>query len=48
MSQVRVVLRIGAFVGFSAGILAAYETRRAMTSVSGQEQQMYYFTSTPR
>jgi len=38
MSQVRVVLRIGAFVGFSAGILAAYETRRAMTSVSGQEQ----------
>jgi len=38
MSQVRVVLRVGAFVGFSAGILTAYETRRAMTSASGREQ----------
>ncbi|MGB3052300.1 MAG: lysophospholipid acyltransferase family protein [Polyangiales bacterium] len=37
MSQVRVVLRTGAFFGFSAGILAAYETRRAMTSASEQE-----------
>ena len=38
MSKVRVVLRIGAFVGFSAGILAAYEARRTMTSASGQEE----------
>jgi 1-acyl-sn-glycerol-3-phosphate acyltransferase len=36
MSRVRAVLRTGAFFGFSAGILAAYETRRAMTSVPGQ------------
>ena len=38
MSKVRVFLRTGAFVGFSAGILAAYETRRAITAESGQEQ----------
>jgi 1-acyl-sn-glycerol-3-phosphate acyltransferase len=38
MSKVRVFLRTGAFVGFSAGVLAAYETRRAITSESGQEQ----------
>jgi 1-acyl-sn-glycerol-3-phosphate acyltransferase len=38
MSKVRVVLRTGAFVGFSAGILVAYETRRAMTSESGQDR----------
>ena len=37
MSKVRAVLRTGAFVGFSAGILAAYEARRAMTSESGQD-----------
>ena len=37
MSRVRAVLRTGAFFGFSAGILAAYETRRAMTPTSGQE-----------
>ncbi len=37
MSKVRAILRTGAFVGFSAGILTAYETRRAMTSESGQE-----------
>lgn len=37
MSKLRAVLRTGAFVGFSAGILAAYETRRAMTAASGQE-----------
>jgi 1-acyl-sn-glycerol-3-phosphate acyltransferase len=38
MSKLRAVLRTGAFVGFSAGILAAYETRRALTAESGQEQ----------
>ena len=38
MSKVRVVLRAGAFVGFSAGILVAYETRRAMTSELGQDR----------
>jgi 1-acyl-sn-glycerol-3-phosphate acyltransferase len=38
MSKVRAVLRTAAFAGFSAGILAAYETRRAMTPDSGQEQ----------
>jgi 1-acyl-sn-glycerol-3-phosphate acyltransferase len=38
MSKVRVFLRTGAFVGFSAAILAAYETRRAITSESGQAQ----------
>jgi len=37
MSRVRAVLRTGAFFGFSAGVLAAYETRRAMTPTSGQE-----------
>lgn len=37
MSKLRAVLRTGAFVGFSAGILATYETRRAMTPASGQE-----------
>lgn len=31
MSKVRAALRSGAFVGFSAGILVAYETRRAWT-----------------
>ncbi|MBT8453094.1 MAG: 1-acyl-sn-glycerol-3-phosphate acyltransferase [Deltaproteobacteria bacterium] len=36
MSRVRAVLRTGAFFGFSAGILAAYETRRVMTSAPGQ------------
>jgi len=36
MSKVRAILRTGAFAGFSAGILAAYETRRAMTHESGQ------------
>ncbi len=34
----RVVLRAGAFVGFSAGVLAAYEARRALTPEPGQEQ----------
>jgi len=38
MSKVRAFLRTGAFVGFSAGILAAYEARRAVTSESGREQ----------
>lgn len=38
MSKVRAVLRTGAFVGFSAGILAAYEGRRAMTPASRQAQ----------
>ena len=38
MSKVRVVLRAGAFVGFSAGVLAAYEARRALTPQSGQQQ----------
>jgi len=38
MSKVRVALRAGAFVGFSAGILVAYETRRAMTSELGQDR----------
>ena len=38
MSKLRVVFRTGAFVGLSAGILAAYETRRAMTPSSGQEE----------
>jgi len=38
MSKVRAVLRAGAFAGFSAGILTAYETRRAITPESGQEQ----------
>jgi 1-acyl-sn-glycerol-3-phosphate acyltransferase len=38
MSKVRAVLRTGAFVGFSAGILAAYEARRVTTPESGQEQ----------
>lgn len=38
MSKVRVVLRTGAFVGFSAGILTAYEARRALTPEAGQEQ----------
>jgi len=38
MSKVRAVLRSGAFAGFSAGILTAYETRRAMTPESGQEE----------
>jgi len=37
MSKVRAVLRTGAFFGFSAGILATYETRRAMTTSSGRE-----------
>jgi len=38
MSKVRAFLRTGAFVGFSAGILAAYEARRALTSASEREQ----------
>jgi 1-acyl-sn-glycerol-3-phosphate acyltransferase len=38
MSRVRAFLRTGAFAGFSAGILAAYEARRAVTSESGREQ----------
>jgi lyso-ornithine lipid O-acyltransferase len=38
VSKVRVVLRTGAFVGFSAGVLAAYEARRAMTPASAHEQ----------
>jgi 1-acyl-sn-glycerol-3-phosphate acyltransferase len=38
MSKVRVVLRTGAFVGFSAGVLTAYEARRALTPEAGQEQ----------
>jgi len=38
MSKVRAVLRAGAFAGFSAGILTAYETRRVMTPESGQEE----------
>ncbi|MFA9470106.1 MAG: 1-acyl-sn-glycerol-3-phosphate acyltransferase, partial [Deltaproteobacteria bacterium] len=38
MSKVRAFLRTGAFVGFSAAILAAYEARRAITSESGQAQ----------
>lgn len=37
MSKLRAVLRTGAFVGFSAGVLGAYETRRAMTPASGQK-----------
>ena len=37
MSKVRAFFRTGAFVGFSAGILTAYETRRAMTSEDAQE-----------
>jgi len=37
MSGVRAVMRTGAFFGFSAAILTAYETRRAMTSTPGQE-----------
>lgn len=36
MSKLRAALRSGAFVGFSAGILATYEARRAMTSPSEQ------------
>ena len=38
MSKVRAVLRTGAFVGFSAGVLTAYEARRALTPEAGQEQ----------
>jgi len=38
MSRVRVVLRAGAFVGFSTGILTAYEARRALTPAEGQER----------
>lgn len=38
MSKVRVVLRTGAFVGFSAGILTAYEARRALTPEAGHQQ----------
>ena len=37
MSKVRAFFRTGAFAGFSAGILTAYETRRAMTSEAEQE-----------
>lgn len=32
MSRVRAVLRTGAFVGWSAAVLAAYETQRALTA----------------
>jgi len=38
MSKVRAVLRTGAFVGFSAGVLTVYEARRALTPKAGQEQ----------
>jgi 1-acyl-sn-glycerol-3-phosphate acyltransferase len=38
MSKVRAVLRAGAFVGFSAGVLTAYEARRVLTPEAGQEQ----------
>ncbi len=38
MSKMRAVLRTGAFVGFSAGVLTAYEARRALTPAAGQEQ----------
>jgi len=38
MSKVRAALRSGAFVGFSAGILAAYETKRMITPESEREQ----------
>ena len=38
MSKVRAVLRTGAFVGFSAGILAAYEARLALTPAAGHDQ----------
>ncbi|MGB8329885.1 MAG: lysophospholipid acyltransferase family protein [Polyangiales bacterium] len=34
MSKVRAVLRTGAFVGFSAGVLAAYEARLALAPAS--------------
>jgi 1-acyl-sn-glycerol-3-phosphate acyltransferase len=37
MSKLRAVLRTGAFVGFSAGVLVAYEARRATTSAAAQE-----------
>jgi len=37
MSKVRAVLRTGAFIGFSAGILAAYEARRVLTPAAEQE-----------
>ncbi len=37
MSKLRAVLRTGAFVGYSASILLAYETHRAMTPESGRE-----------
>jgi 1-acyl-sn-glycerol-3-phosphate acyltransferase len=36
MSGVRAILRIGAFVGWSAGMLTAYEARRALTSEEEQ------------
>ncbi len=36
MSKLRAFLRTGAFAGFSAGILTAYETRKAMTPEEGQ------------
>ncbi len=36
MSRVRAVLRTGAFVGLSAGTLAAYETQRALTPEDGR------------
>lgn len=38
MSKVRAFLRTGAFMGFSAGVLATYEARRALTPESDQEQ----------
>ena len=38
MSKVRAVLRIGASVGFSAGMLATYEARRAMMPESSHER----------
>jgi 1-acyl-sn-glycerol-3-phosphate acyltransferase len=38
MSKLRAVWRTGAFVGFSAGVLTAYEARRALTPESDQEQ----------
>lgn len=38
MSKVRAVLRTGAFVGFSAGVLAAYEARLALTPAAGHDE----------
>jgi 1-acyl-sn-glycerol-3-phosphate acyltransferase len=37
MSKARAIVRTGAFFGFSAGVLTAYEIRRVMTSAFGQD-----------